>query len=81
MSARREHAEMIQILVEDERVDFGELIQVGFGRRVELDLRGQLDFVALPAFDSYRSTRGADDSDCPAKTEAHGLLSRRRSLD
>ena len=46
-----EDADVIQILVKNKCVYFSELVQVRLGWTFELDVGGQFNFIALPAFD------------------------------
>jgi hypothetical protein len=50
VSARRKYAHMIQVLIEHKSVHRCKLIQISFCGSFELDLRGELDLIARPAF-------------------------------
>src|SRR5215211_5139700 len=75
--ARREHTQVIQVFVKNKSVHPCELVQVSFGRRFELDVRGQLNFTSLPAFSRYRTSRCSDQSDGPTVRETLRFAPRR----
>ena len=62
MCAGGEHADVIQIFVKDKIVHVRELVQVSFRWSFELDVGSQLNFIARPAFDCYRTSRRGDQS-------------------
>ena len=80
MSPRGNNPDVIHVHVKRKIIDGGQTIQIRRGRRLQLDGRSNVDFVAIPTLDHDRTCRRSRKSYRAAILQTRSLVTRRRSL-
>lgn len=81
MRACGKQREVVDVVVDDEAVDGGELRQFIFGVGAHFDVGGDVDFAARPRFDGDGALRRAVESERRAVAEASEFVARRGACE